>query len=240
MTAPSVANLTIKIFADGADRARILELLPVAHVKGFTTNPTLMKQAGVSDYEAFARDLAPRLNGKPVSFEVFSDDFAEMERQAEKIATFGDNVFVKVPVTNTRGESAAPLIRRLVAKGVKLNVTAIMTLKQVDDTVRALEGTAHSYVSVFAGRVADTGRDSTPLVRHAVALTNYAGGMEVIYASTRELRNVFEADELGCHVITVPGDILKKLSGVGRDLDDLSLDAVKIFYADGQAAGFKL
>jgi transaldolase len=240
MTAPSVADLSVKIFADGADRARILEFLSHPAIQGFTTNPTLMKQAGVTDYEAFCRELLTHLGGKPISYEVFSDEFDEMERQALKIATWGDNVYVKIPVTNTKGDSAMPLVRRLTDRGVKVNVTALMTLKQVDDTVRALAGTPGAYVSVFAGRVADTGRDSSPLVRHAVALTNHAGGMEVIYASTRELRNIFEADAMGVHVITVPADIIKKLSGVGRDLDLLSLDAVKAFYKDGQDAGFRL
>jgi transaldolase len=240
MSVPSVEALRVKIFADGARRETILDFLKNPAIKGFTTNPTLMKQAGIADYEGFCRELLTHLGGKPISYEVFSDDFDDMERQALKIATWGDNVFVKIPVSNTRGDSAMPLVRRLTERGVKLNVTAIMTLKQVDDTVRALQGTPGAYVSVFAGRVADTGRDSGPLVRHAVALTNYAGNMEVIYASTREVRNIFEADEMGVHIITVPADILGKLKGVGRDLDLLSLDAVKAFYKDGQDAGFTL
>jgi len=237
---PSVAALKVKVFADGADKARILELSANKWVKGFTTNPTLMKQAGVSDYQGFARDILASIPDRPISFEVFSDDFADMERQALKIASWGNNVFAKIPITNTKGESAAPLIRRLVGKGVQLNVTAILTMPQIDETVDALKGTRHSYVSVFAGRIADTGRDPLPFMRHAVDLCDKAGGMEVIWASPRELLNVFQADEIGCHVITATPDIIKKLSTVGKDLGEFSLDTVKMFYADGVAAGFNI
>ena len=237
---PSVAALKVKVFADGADKARILELSANKWVKGFTTNPTLMKQAGVSDYESFAKDILASIPDRPISFEVFSDDFADMERQALKIASWGKHVFAKIPITNTKGESAAPLIRRLVQKGVKLNVTAILTMPQIDETVDALKGTKHSYVSVFAGRIADTGRDPLPFMRHAVDLCDKAGGMEVIWASPRELLNVFQADEIGCHVITVTPDIIKKLGTVGKDLNGYSLDTVKMFNNDGAAAGYKL
>jgi transaldolase len=237
---PSVDALKVKIFADGADKARMLELYAHKAVKGFTTNPTLMRQAGISDYESFAKDLVQNIPDRPISFEVFSDDFADMERQALKIAAWGRNVFAKIPVTNTKGESAAPLIRRLVKQGVQLNVTAILTMAQVDEVVDALKGTKHSYVSVFAGRIADTGRDPVPFMQHAVAQCNAAGGMEVIWASTRELLNIFEADRIGCHVITATPDVIKKLSGTGRDLGAYSLDTVKMFYQDGLAAGFKL
>jgi transaldolase len=237
---PSVKALKVKVFADGADKARMLELYANPAVTGFTTNPTLMRQAGVTDYEAFAHDILRAIPDRPISFEVFSDDFAEMERQAVKIAGWGANVFAKIPVTNTKGESAGPLIRRLVQQGVQLNVTAILTLAQIDEVVSVLKGTRHSYVSVFAGRIADTGRDPLPFMQHAVAACNAAGGMEVIWASCRELLNIWQADEIGCHVITVPADIVKKLGNVGRDLTEYSLDTVQIFYRDGGAAGFRL
>jgi transaldolase len=238
--AADLASLAVKIFADGADKKHMLALAADARVKGFTTNPTLMRQAGVADYEAFARDILAHIADRPISFEVFSDDFAEMERQARRIAAWGRNVFVKIPVTNTQRESAMPLVRRLVAEGVALNVTAILTERQIEETVAALAGTAHSYVSVFAGRIADTGRDPLPFIRRAVELANAAGGMEVIWASPREVLNIFQADEVGCHVITVTPDILKKLGTVGKDLGAYSLDTVKMFYEDGRAAGFKL
>ena len=237
---PSVKALKVKVFADGADKARMLELYANPAVTGFTTNPTLMRQAGVTDYEGFAHDILRAIPDRPISFEVFSDDFAEMERQAVKIAGWGANVFAKIPVTNTKGESAGPLIRRLVQKGVQLNVTAILTTAQIDEVVSVLKGTRHSYVSVFAGRIADTGRDPLPFMQHAVAACNAAGGMEVIWASCRELLNIWQADEIGCHVITVPADIVKKLGNVGRDLTEYSLDTVQIFYRDGAAAGFRL
>jgi transaldolase len=237
---PSAGALKVNIFADGADRARMLELYANGMIKGFTTNPTLMRQAGVVDYEAFAKDILASISDRPISFEVFSDDFAEMERQALNIASWGSNVFVKIPVTNTKGESAAPLIRRLVKQGVQLNVTAIFTTAQIDEVVEALKGTRHSYVSVFAGRIADSGRDPIPFMRHAVDACNRAGGMEVIWASPRELLNIFQADEIGCHVITVTPDIIKKLGGAGKDLGVFSLETVKMFYNDGAAAGYKL
>ena len=233
-------TLKVKIFADGADRARMLELYGNSMVNGFTTNPTLMRQAGVSDYEAFAKEILVCIPDRPISFEVFSDDFEDMERQALKIASWGANVFVKIPVTNTKGESTAPLVRRLVKQGIQLNVTAIFTITQIDVVVDALAGTKRSYVSVFAGRIADTGRDPMPVMRHAVDACNRAGGLEVIWASSRELLNVFQADEIGCHVITVTPDIVKKLGGVGKDLGVYSLETVKSFYNDGVAAGFNL
>jgi transaldolase len=237
---PSAGALKVKIFADGADRARMLELYASSMIKGFTTNPTLMRQAGVADYEAFAKDILASISDRPISFEVFSDDFSDMERQALNIASWGSNVFVKIPVTNTKGESAAPLIRRLVKQGVQLNVTAIFTTAQIDEVVDALKGARHSYVSVFAGRIADSGRDPIPFMQHAVDACNRAGGMEVIWASPRELLNIFQADEIGCHVITVTPDIIKKLGGAGKDLGVFSLETVKMFYNDGAAAGYKL
>jgi transaldolase len=237
---PSAEALKVQVFADGADRARILELYANPLIKGFTTNPTLMRQAGISDYEAFAKDILSRISDRPFSFEVFSDDFDEMDRQARKIAAWGGNVFAKIPVTNSKGESSAALIRGLVKAGVQLNITAILTLPQVDEAVDALKGTKHSYVSVFAGRIADTGRDPMPFMRHAVEACNRAGGMEVIWASPRELLNIFQADEIGCHVITATPDIIKKLGMAGKDLGEFSLETVKMFYNDGAGAGFKL
>ena len=240
LTTPNLKTLKVQIFADGADKARMLELYVNPHVKGFTTNPTLMRQAGVTDYEGFAKEILRHIPDRPISFEVFSDEFPDMERQALKIASWGPNVFAKIPVTNTKGESSAPLIRNLVKQGVQLNVTAIFTTAQIDAVVAALKGTKHSYVSVFAGRIADTGRDPLPIMTHAVDACDAAGGMEVIWASPREFLNIFQAEEIGCHVITVSPDILKKLNLCGRDLDGFSLETVKVFYSDGAAAGYKL
>jgi transaldolase len=237
---PDLHTLKVQIFADGADKGRMLELYASPHVKGFTTNPTLMRQAGVTDYEAFAKELVKQIPDRPISFEVFSDEFADMERQALKIASWGPNVFAKIPVTNTKGESSTPLIRRLVTQGVQLNVTAIFTAAQTEEVVAALAGTRRSYVSVFAGRIADTGRDPLPIMKHAVDACDAAGGMEVIWASPREFLNIFQAEDIGCHVITVSPDILKKLNLCGRDLDEFSLDTVKVFYNDGAAAGYRL
>ena len=237
--APSATALKVQVFADGADKAQMLDLYANPVVSGFTTNPTLMRQAKVADYEGFARDIIRNIPDRPISFEVFSDEFDEMERQALKIAAWGPNAFAKIPVMNTKGTSAAPLIQRLVQQGVQLNITAIYTESQVDTVVKALAGTKHSYVSVFAGRIADTGRDPMPVMKHTVAACQ-TQGLEVIWASCREVYNVIQADEIGCHVITAPTDVIKKLRGLGRDLDECSLDTVKTFYNDGAAAGFKL
>jgi transaldolase len=216
------------------------ELYAKPFVKGFTTNPTLMRKAGIRDYAAFAHEVVAAIPDRPISFEVFSDEFAEMERQARHIATWGEHVYVKVPVTNTRREPAYDLIHRLAHAGVKVNVTAIMTLEQVRSVVAALQGGAPSNVSVFAGRIADTGFDPVPLMREAVEILKDEPRAELIWASPRELLNVFQADEIGCHIITVTHDILKKLSLVGKDLGDYSLDTVKMFHDDAQAAGFSL
>lgn len=240
MMTPSVETLKVKIFADGADKARMLELYANKAIKGFTTNPTLMRQVGLSDYEGFAKDILAHISDRPISFEVFTDELEDMERQALKIAAWGRNVFVKIPVTNTKAQSSASLIRRLVKQGVQLNITAIFTVQQIDEVVDALKGTKHSYVSVFAGRIADTGRDPLPYMTHAVDACDKAGGMEVIWASPREVLNIFQADEIGCHVITVTPDIFKKLATAGKDLGEYSLDTVKMFYNDGRSAGFKL
>lgn len=235
-----VEELKVKIFADGADKAGMLEMYEKPFVKGLTTNPTLMKKAGITDYRAFCKDILTSINDKPLSFEVFSDDFSEMERQALEIASWGDNVYVKIPITNTRQEACYDLVNKLAAQKVKLNVTALMTLDQVRNVVAALDPNIPSYVSVFAGRIADTGYDPVPLMTTAVEILKTAPAAELIWASPRELLNIFQADEIGCHVITVTNDILKKLSLVGYDLDKYSLDTVKMFYADAIAAGFKL
>jgi len=233
-------QLTVKIYADGADKAGMLEMYAKPYIKGFTTNPTLMRKAGITDYRAFAKDILRAIPDRPISFEVFSDEFAEMERQALEIAGWGDNVYVKIPVTNTRRESSYDLVNRLSRAGVKLNVTALASLKQVREVVAALDKGTSCYVSVFAGRIADTGRDPVPLMAAAVELLRLNPKAELIWASPRELLNIFQADAIGCHIITVTNDILKKLPLVGKDLDEFSLDTVRMFYNDAQAAGFRL
>jgi transaldolase len=236
----TVEKLKVKIFADGADKGGMLEMYAKPFIKGLTTNPTLMRKAGIRDYHAFAKDILAEIRDKPISFEVFSDDFGEMERQAVEIASWGDNVYAKIPVSNTRREPAYALVKRLADRGVKVNVTAMMTLGQVRDVAAALNPEVASYVSVFAGRIADTGHDPVPLMAAAVELLKVAPAAELIWASPRELLNIFQADAIGCHVITVTNDILKKLSLVGYDLDAYSLDTVKMFHTDAAAAGFTL
>ncbi|HYW54244.1 MAG TPA: transaldolase [Dongiaceae bacterium] len=235
---PDVAALKTKIFADGADVDGIRALAADPRIAGFTTNPTLMRKAGIADYAAFARTALDIVDGRPISFEVFADDADEMERQARAIARWGDNVYVKIPVTNTQGVSTAPLVRRLSAGGVRLNVTALMTAAQVRDVTAALTGGAPAYVSVFAGRVADTGRDPLPIMRESLAVMAPHPQLELIWASPRELLNIFQADEIGCHVITVTNDILAKLATVGKDLTEYSLDTVKMFHRDAALAAF--
>jgi transaldolase len=235
-----IEDLKVKIFADGADKAGMLEMYAKPYIKGLTTNPTLMKKAGLTDYRAFCKDILTFIKDKPLSFEVFSDDFYEMERQAMEIAGWGENVYVKIPVTNTKRETCYALVKKLVSQNVKLNVTALMTLKQVRDVVAALDPNVPSYISVFAGRIADTARDPVPMMAEAVEILKVAPAAELIWASPRELFNIFQADEIGCHVITVTNDILKKMPLVGYDLDEFSLDTVKMFYNDATAAGFKL
>jgi transaldolase len=236
----SLAELTVKIFADGADKAGMLELYRHPLVKGFTTNPTLMRKAGITDYEAFARELLRVIPDRPISFEVFSDDFEEMARQARMIAAWGKTVYVKIPVTNTRGEAAAPLIRELAKAGLQLNVTAVLTLPQVREVSAALAGGPPACVSVFAGRIADTGRDPVPLMAAAVELVRASPNVELIWASPRELLNIFHADAVGCHIITATHDILKKLPLVGKDLNAYSLDTVRMFHGDAKKAGYAL
>jgi transaldolase len=241
MSAPrSVADLRVKIFGDGADLPAMLALYRQPHIRGFTTNPTLMNKAGIRDYRAFAKEVVAAIPDRHVSFEVFSDELAEMERQAREIATWGENVYVKIPVTNTRRESACHLIERLSHAGVRVNVTAVMTLQQVSEVVARLRGGAPSCISVFAGRIADTGRDPVPIMREAVSILRTEPKVELIWASPRELLNIFQADDIGCHIITVTSDILARLSNVGKDLDDYSLDTVKMFHNDAHKAGFAL
>ena len=235
-----IEELKVKIFADGADKVGMLEMYAKPYIKGLTTNPTLMKKARINDYKAFCKDILRAINDKPLSFEVFSDDFHEMERQALEIASWGENVYVKIPITNTKQLACYDLVKRLVAKKVKLNVTALMTLDQVKNVVASLDPNIPSYVSVFAGRIADTGYDPVPMMAKAVDILKAAPASELIWASPRELLNIFQADDIGCHVITLTNDILKKLSLVGYDLDQYSLDTVKMFYKDAVDAGFKL
>ena len=235
-----LSELNVKIFADGADKDGMIEMYGQPYIKGFTTNPTLMRKAGISDYEAFARDVLIAIPDRPISFEVFSDEFDEMEEQALKIAGWGENVYVKIPITNTKGESSSDLVKKLSGAGVKLNVTAMMTLSQVEETVSVLNGDVPAYISVFAGRIADSGRDPVPVMAEAVKLCSAYPKIELIWASPRELLNIFQADAVGCHIITVSNEILKKLILVGKDLHEFSLDTVKMFYKDAKHAGYSL
>lgn len=235
-----LAELRVKIFADGADKAVMLEMNAQRHIKGLTTNPSLMAKAGIRDYEAFARDVLQHITKKPLSLEVFSDDIDEMEREARKVASWGDNVYVKIPVSNTKGESTCALVRRLAGSGIKVNVTAIMTLAQVRDVVLSLEAVVPACISVFAGRIADTGIDPVPMMSAAVALAAVHPRAEIIWASPRELLNIIQADAIGCQIITVTPDILKKLPLLGYDLDAYSLDTVKAFHGDAMTAGYKI
>lgn len=239
-TLRSVTDLKVKLFADGADKATMLGFYSNPCIKGFTTNPTLMRKAGITDYEAFARDILTLIQDRPISFEVLADEFGGMERQAVKIAAWGDNVYVKIPITNTQGESSVGLIRKLTITGVKVNVTALLTINQVRDVADALSGGAPSYVSVFAGRVADTGIDPLPLMTAAVEALRGSPNAELIWASPREVLNVFQADSIGCHIITATSDILKKLYLAGKDLHEYSRETVQMFHADSVASGFLL
>lgn len=230
----------IKVYADGASISDFVQLYQEGVAKGFTTNPTLMRKAGVTDYEAFAKDLLGKITDYSISLEVFSDDIADMERQARKIASWGQNVYVKIPITNTKGESTLPMVARLSAEGVKINVTAILTLEQVAATVEALSEDTPAIISVFAGRIADTGVDPMPIMRATVAMAARRPLAEVLWASTREAYNLYQARDAGCHIITSTPDVLKKLEMGGKDLEELSLDTVAMFYRDAQAAGYSL
>lgn len=237
----TLQTLKVHLYADGADKAGILDLYAKPYIKGLTTNPTLMNKAGIKDYEAFARDILQTVTAKPISLEVFTDDLVDMKRQALKIASWGKNVYVKIPITNSVGVSCIPLIRELAAQGVKLNVTALLTLAQVRDVAAALNPAVPSVVSVFAGRIADTGVDPVPMMRACGALLEGQPEAELLWASVREVLNIIQADECGCKIVTVPHDILAKAAKMlGTDLTALSLDTVKMFAKDAAAAGYKL
>ena len=237
----TLKDLKVKIFADGADKKGMLELNANPVIQGLTTNPTLMRKAGVTQFEAFARDILQHITAKPVSFEVFSDDFAEMKRQGLKINSWAKNVYVKIPITNTRDESSLPLIRELANEGVKLNITAMLTTEQVAGVAGALHAKAPAFISVFAGRIADTGTDPVPLMLECKKILKDRPAAELLWASVREVLNIFQANDCGCEIVTVPHDILNKaLKLAGKDLKELSLDTVKMFAADAKAAGFSL
>ena len=240
MNNPSAYKPRIKIFADGADRASILGMAQNPAIQGFTTNPTLMKQAGVTDYKSFCKQLLAEITEKPISFEVFADDFAEMQRQALEIASWGKNVYVKIPITNSTGASSIPLIRKL-AKSVQLNLTALFTMKQVEDTCQAIKGGAPAVVSIFAGRVADSGVDPEPLMKQASALcAAISPRAELLWASTREVFNIVQAERSGCQIITVTPDLIKKMATFGKDLNQFSLETVQMFKRDAEVAGYTL
>jgi transaldolase len=235
-----IDELSVKIFADGADLDAILALAADKRIAGFTTNPTLMWKAGLTDYEEFAKRLLERITTHPISFEVFADDAAEMRRQALLISSWGENVYVKIPVTTTHGDSMAPLVRELSESGVRVNVTALFTTAQVELITGAVRDGAPSYLSVFAGRIADAGIDPVPIMARAVNIAADAPRAELIWASPREILNVVQADQVGCHIITVTRDLLPKLASLGKDLDQFSLETVRMFHRDAVAAGFKL
>jgi transaldolase len=237
---PNKDSLQIKLFADGADLSGMLEMASKPYISGLTTNPTLMKKAGITDYVEFAKKVLSEIQDKPISFEVFSDELEVMKTQGERIASWGENVFVKIPITNTKGHSTQSVISYLVNKGAKVNVTAIMTIEQVAQVAGVLNPNVESYVSVFAGRIADTGRDPVPLMKEAIAALYSNKQAELIWASPRELFNVFQANEIGCHVITATNDILKKLELVGKNLEEYSLETVKMFYNDALLAGYEI
>lgn len=238
MKSPCMEDLKIKIFADGANLDSVLKLSASPWIRGFTTNPTLMRQAGVQDYRSFARDVLQAVAGRPVSFEVLSDDLVRMEAEAETIAGWGPNVFVKVPITTTEGRSTAGLIRSLGRRGVRLNVTAILTGHQVDQVVEGVAEAPAAYVSVFAGRIADTGRDPIPVMRQSLDSIRAFPGVELIWASPRELLNIIQADSIGCHIITVTHELLGKLHLLGRDLSEYSLETVRMLHRDAMCAGY--
>ena len=235
-----IDTLKVKIFADGADLAGMLNMASKTFVKGLTTNPTLMCKAGIKNYKSFAIEILSEITSKPISFEVFSDHFEEMERQALEIASWGENVYVKIPIMNTKREYSLPLIEKLSGQKVKLNVTALMTVDQVRSVVEIIDKSTLSYISVFAGRVADTGRDPVPLMRAAVELLKKNPNAELIWASPRELWNIFQADQIGCDIITVSNDVLGKINLIDKNLEDFSLETVKMFYDDACRAGYEI
>jgi transaldolase len=237
---PSRDSLKVKLFADGADLNGMIEMASKSHIAGLTTNPTLMRKSGVTDYVKFAKEVIKEIPNKPISFEVFSDDLNEMVRQAIEISRWGENVYVKIPISNTVGHSTAPVIQNLVREGIKVNITALMTIEQVYEVVELLDSSLPSYISIFAGRIADTGRNPIEIMVQALEVMNGIKSAELIWASPRELLNVFQANEIGCHVITATNDILKKLELVGHDLTQYSLETVRMFHEDALASNFKI
>jgi transaldolase len=235
----SLHEVNVELFADGANREEMLRMYRNPLIKGFTTNPSLMKKAGIRDYEAFALGILEQIPDRPISFEVFSDDFSEMEDEAHRIAGWAENVFVKVPVTNTGGKSSIPLLAKLAEAGIKVNVTALMTLDQVRSAASVLADGPPAFISVFAGRIADTGRDPVPLMAAAAESVHQYANIRLIWASPRELLNIFQADQIGCDVITATADILKKLPLIGKDLEEYSLETVRMFHEDALSAGFQ-
>jgi transaldolase len=233
-------NLQIKIFADGADLSTMLQMASQDYIKGLTTNPTLMKKAGVLNYKEFASQVLSKIKTKPISFEVFSDDFDEMILQAQEISSWAENVYVKIPVTNSKGVSSKEVIKELSAQGVKLNVTAILTLNQVQEISNSLNKNTPSYISIFAGRIADTGQDPLPIMKKSIEMVREYSNWEIIWASPRELLNVIQAEEIGCHIITATSDILKKLNLIGKDLTEYSLETVQMFRNDALSSGFSI
>ncbi|WP_232697547.1 transaldolase [Brevibacillus daliensis] len=233
-------NLNIKIYSDGAVIEDMIYAYNSGVIKGFTTNPSLMKKAGITDYEAFAKEAVKQIPDMSISFEVFSDDFEVMEQEARKIASWGENVYIKIPITNSRGESSIPLIQKLSSLGFSLNITAILTMKQVRETVDALSPGTKNIVSVFAGRMADTGVDPIPYMKESAAICHEKEGTELLWASSRELFNIFQADECGCDIITCTPAILSKLPNVGKDLEEISLDTVQMFNRDIQSLGYSI
>lgn len=236
----TIADLKVKIFADGADKAGMLEMYARPYIMGFTTNPTLMRKSGVRDYRSFAKEILELIPDRPISFEVLSDEFTEMERQAHEIASWGKQVYVKIPITNTLREASYDLIETLSHSGVKVNATGLLTLEQVCETAKRVSGGVPCYISVFAGRIADTGRDPVPAMAAAAELVKISANAELIWASPREVLNIFQADAIGCHIITVTNDILKKLDLIGKDLAEFSLETVKMFYNDARQADYQL
>lgn len=236
----TIEELNVKIFCDGARLEDFKKMKSVPFIKGYTTNPTLMKKAGIVDYEKFIKTITPVVTDKPLSFEVIADDFDEMKRQAIKLNSYAPNIYVKIPITNTKSQSSIPLIEQLTKEGIKLNITAIMTLKQVDQLVKVLKDGAPAFVSVFAGRIANTGRDPVPIMKQAKQFCKEHKGVELLWASSRELLNIFQAEDIGCDIITVTPDIIKNLKYVGYDLAEFSLDTVKMFYKDALSSRLTL
>ncbi len=237
---PKLSELQIKLFADGADLATMIEMSNLDHIKGLTTNPTLMRKSGIKDYKAFSKEVLDCITQKPISFEVFSDDEEEMKRQGMEIASWAENVYVKIPITTSDGKPTTEVIRFLVKNEVKVNVTAVLTTEQVESTIKVLDSSVPSYISVFAGRIADTGRDPIEIMVKSLMLMKPNDKCELIWASPRELLNIFQADQIGCHIITATSEVLNKLKLIGKDLSEYSLETVKMFKEDAEESGFRL